>query len=612
MNNNKTLKIFIILLIILITIFIIFYFFQNLSKQNSEYTKINTQSTILDVEYSEKELTGEWSNYIAKITLDDTKTSIEGSGVTNNANTIKINSAGTYYITGSMSDGNILIEADKSAEVQLVLDNVSITSKSTAPINCIACSKLTITLEENSENNITDNEVYTTFTDTEKTEPDGAIFSKTDLVINGNGKLNVNANYLDGIVSKDGLKIINGNIVVNSKDDSIRGKDYVDINKASINVTSGGDGIKSTNNEDSELGYIAIEGGNISINSEADGIQAETILNISSNPTINIKTTGEIASSNNNMNSNRNKFKGEYSTTTNTTSTTDSSSSKGLKAGKEITIEDGNIEIASTDDSIHSNGIIIINNGNVKSSSEDDGIHADTNIVINNGDIDVTKSYEGIESSYIEINGGKISVNSSDDGINISGGNDNSAINGRQGQNSFNEVQSSDRKLVINNGDIFVDATGDGLDSNGSMYINGGNIIVAGPTSTGNGALDYDGECVVTGGNLQVYGGNNMWQNPSNSSTQYILTYQASGNSGDEISLKDSSGKEITSFKTEKDYGVITISNEDITKGNSYTLYVNGTSVGSLEANNIITSNFSAGGTNMKGGGKGMRQRLGY
>lgn len=606
MNNNKVLKIFISLLIILIIIFTILYFYSKSSKPNSEYTQINTQSTNLNVEYSDKELTGEWSNYIAKITLNDTKTSIEGSGVTNNANTIKISSAGTYYITGSMSDGNILIEADKSAEVQLVLDNVSITSKSTAPINCTTCSKLTITLAENSENNITDNKVYTTFTDTEKTEPDGAIFTKTDLVINGNGRLNVNANYLDGIVSKDGLKIINSDIIVNAKDDGIRGKDYVDINNASINVTSEGDGIKSTNNEDSELGYIAIEGGNITINSEADGIQAETILNISSNPTINIKTTGEIASSNNNINS---KFKGGYSTTTNTTSTTDSSSSKGLKAGKEITIEDGNIEITSTDDSIHSNGIIVINNGNLKSSSEDDGIHADTNIVINNGNIDISKSYEGIESSYIEINGGKISVNSSDDGINISGGNDNSAINGRQGQNSFNEVQSSDRKLVINNGDIFVDATGDGLDSNGSMYINGGTIIVAGPTSTGNSALDYDGECVVKGGNLQMYGGNNMWQNPSNNSTQYILAYQASGNSGDEISLKDSSGREITSFKTEKSYGVITISNENITKGNSYTLYVNGTSVGSLEVNNIVTSNFSSGGTNMNGGGKGMRQR---
>ena len=612
MNNNKALKIFISLLIILIIIFIVFYFYQKSKKPNGEYTQINTQSTNLNVEYSDEELTGEWSDYIAKITLNDTKTSIEGSGVTNNSNTIKINSAGTYYITGSMSDGNILVEAGKNSEVQLVLDNVSITSKSTAPINCTTCSKLTITLAENSENNITDNEVYTTFTDTEKTEPDGAIFTKTDLVINGNGKLNVNANYLDGIVSKDGLKIINGNIVVNSKDDGIRGKDYVDINKASINVTSGGDGIKSTNNEDSELGYIAIEGGNITINSEADGIQAETILNMSSNPTINIKTTGEIATNSNNNNFNRNKFDRQIpqSATTNTTSTTDSSSSKGLKAGKEITIEDGDIEIASTDDSIHSNGIIVINNGNLKSSSEDDGIHADTNIVINNGNIDISKSYEGIESSYIEINGGKISVNSSDDGINISGGNDSSAMNGRLGQNNFNELQSSDRKLVINNGDIFVDATGDGLDSNGSMYINGGNIIVAGPTSTGNGALDYDGECVVTGGNLQVYGGNNMWQNPSNNSTQYILTYQASGNSGDEISLKDSSEREITSFKTEKSYGVITISNENITKGNSYTLYVNGTNVGSLEANNIVTSNFSSSGMmNMNGGGKGMRQR---
>ena len=137
MNHNKTLKIFIILLII-IAIFMILYFCQNFG---NEYTQINTQSTSLDVKYSDAELTGEWSDYVAKITLDDTNTLIEGNGVTHNANTIKINSAGTYYITGSISDGNILIEAAKNAEVQLVLDNVSITSQSTAPINCVECSK---------------------------------------------------------------------------------------------------------------------------------------------------------------------------------------------------------------------------------------------------------------------------------------------------------------------------------------------------------------------------------------------------------------------------------------------------------------------------------------
>ena len=602
--KDKKLKLIIgIIAIILIIIFIIGYFYESRKNENSNYVEIDTESTNLEVEYSDKELTGEWADYIAKITLDDTKTTIEGSGVTNNGNTITIKSAGTYYITGTISDGNILIEADKNNEIQLVLDNTSITSKTTAPINCISGSKLTITLADNSENTITDSNSYTTFTDSENLEPDGAIFTKTDLVINGNGKLVVNANYSDGIVSKDGLKIINSNIEINSEDDGIRGKDYVAINNANINITSKGDGIKSTNDTDTELGYIAIEEGKISINAEADGIQAETVLNISSNAEINITTNGEVTSSNT---SGSFGFggKGEKSTISSSTISEDSGSSKGLKAGTEITIDNGNIEVTSTDDSIHSNGIIIINDGDINLSSGDDGIHADTNIAINGGNINITKSYEGIESGYIEINGGTINVVSSDDGINISGGNDSSSMDGRTGQNNFSSIESSNRKLVINNGNITVNASGDGLDANGSIYINGGNVLVEGPTNGGNGALDYDSECVITGGNIIIYGASGMWLNPSNNSTQYSLTFQTSGNSGDEIVLKDSSGNEITSLKTTKSYGVITISNSNIEKGKTYTLYVNGKSIGSLEANSIVTSNSSS---NSMQGGKEMQ-----
>ena len=143
------------------------------------------------------------------------------------------------------------------------------------------------------------------------------------------------------------------------------------------------------------------------------------------------------------------------------------------------------------------------------------------------------------------------------------------------------------------------------MDSNGSIYIKGGNITVAGPTNAGNGALDYDGECVVTGGNLIVYGAYGMWQNPSNNSTQYSLTFQTSGKAGDKIILKNDSGTEIAVFEAEKTYGVITISNPSINQGDTYTLYVNGTSVGSLKANSIVTSNSSLNNGGMGGPNNG-------
>ena len=580
--------------------------------EDSDYVQIDTTSTNIEVEYDNQELTVEWSDYAAKITLADSKITIEGKGVTNTNNSITIKSAGTYYITGSISDGNILIEANKDDDVQLVLDNCSITSKTTAPINGIQADKLTITLADNSENTIIDSSSYTQFTDTESSEPDGAIFTKTDLAINGSGKLVVNANYSDGIVSKDYFKIINANIEVNSADDGIRGKDYVAINNANITIDAKGDGIKSTNAEDTSLGYVAIEGGTLNIKAEADGIQAETVLNIASNSQINITTNGEVTSSTSSQDFGGfggfggGGMKGGFTASTSTDE--DSASSKALKAGTEITIDSGNIEIQSTDDSIHSNGIIVINDGTIKLSSEDDGIHADTNIVIKAGNIDITKSYEGIESSYIEINGGTISIVASDDGINIGGGNDNSAIGGRPGQNSFSTVEDSNKKLFINNGNVTVNATGDGLDSYGSIQINGGAIIVAGPTSGGNGALDYETECAVNGGNVVIYGSIGMWQNPSNTSTQYCFTFQISGKSGDEVVVKDSAGNQIDSFETVKTYGAITISNTKIQKGDTYTLYVNGSSSGSLTANSIVTSSSGIGGNGgMQFNGAGMQ-----
>ena len=532
-------------------------------------SEIVTEATELAIDYTESELkVDNLGNYSAKITLADNNITLDGAGATISGSTVTIQKAGVYYITGSLSDGNIVVSADKSDDVQIVLDNVNLTSKTTSPINCIKAGKLTITLASGSVNTISDSENYIVFTDTEKEEPDATIFSKTDVVINGSGKLVVNSKYSDGIASKDGLKIVNANVEINSVDDGIRGKDYVAVKDSNISITSKGDGIKSTNSDDATLGYIAIDGGAILIKSTNDGISAETILNISGNSDINIVTSGDESSS----------------------------SSKGLKAGKEVTIENGNIKISSTDDNIHSNGIVIINDGTFELSSGDDGIHADTNIVINKGNVNITKSYEGIESDYIEINGGTILVTASDDGINISGGKDGSAMMGRPGQNSFSSVDSSNRKLVINGGDIKVKATGDGLDANGSIYINGGNVLVYGTASNFNGVLDYDKELVITGGNILAYGSTGMWQNPSTSSTQYSLAFNISGKAGDVIVLKDSSNNEIASATTENSYGAILFSNSKIKNGETYTVYVNGTSSGSQTVSSIVTSNVSGGG----------------
>ena len=196
-----------------------------------------------------------------------------------------------------------------------------------------------------------------------------------------------------------------------------------------------------------------------------------------------------------------------------------------------------------------------------------------------------------------------LKVTKSDDGVNVCGGNDQSAFN-RAGANSF--TSSSNGKLIITGGEIFVDSTGDGLDSNGSIEMSGGNVVVSGPTQNGNGPLDYDASFNITGGSLIIYGSNGMWQSTSNTSTQYSVVFAVSGKSGDKLELKDSSGNTVLSTTTNKTYAQILFSSNSIKKGETYTLYVNGTQNASLTANSVVTSN---GTTGMGGGMQGDMQQ---
>ena len=367
---------------------------------------------------------------------------------------VNITKEGTYHLAGTLENGNITVNVGDNDLVRLVLDNANITCNEASAINVENARKVIIIVEQGTTNTITDGNTYSTT----ENEPDSAIFSKDDLVISGTGTLNVNANYLDGIASKDGLKIIGTTINVTSNDDGIRGKDYIRIKDANITIDAKSDGMKSTNDTNTEKGYILIENSNINIEAGEDGIQAETNLKIADGE-FSIKTgEGSENSSTEEEWENWGKQKGMNKQVTQTTSvTTDEVSAKAIKANTGILIESGNIKIDSSDDSIHSNGTIIINGGTFEISSGDDGIHADESISINDGDINISKSYEGIESSKIDINGGNISLVASDDGINIAGGNDSSSISGRPGQNNFSS--NSNQNLTINDGYVVVDST---------------------------------------------------------------------------------------------------------------------------------------------------------
>lgn len=536
-------------------------------------------------------ISGETIEVDTNITLGDT-ISIYGSGVTVDGSKVVINSAGTYGFTGTLKDGQIVVNAGKEDNVKIVLNGVDITSTNSAPIYSMSSKNTYLVLQEGSENIVTDGENYV-YEDETNDEPNATIFSKDDLFISGTGKLTVNSNYNNAITSKDDLKISEADINITSIADGLRGKDSVTISSGNININASGDGIKSNNIEDAEKGYVLIEGGTINITSLEDGIQAETNATVtggdltinsgggSENSSKESETWGDFGRPMDNKNN------------SSTTTEEDTPSAKGIKGSNLVKIDGGNINIDSADDSIHSNSNVEINGGVINISSGDDGVHGDSIVDINSGEINITKSYEGIEAEIININDGDIKVVASDDGINSAGGNDGSSINGRPGQNNF--ASSGNASININGGRVIVDASGDGLDANGSIYMKDGVVIVNGPENSGNGALDYDGKFDVTGGLLIAGGASGMAQAPSESSTQNIFSINKSFDANSIIHIEDESGNEVITFVPSKSIGSLIVSSPNIKIGSSYKIYTGGESTGTLDDGLYTEGNYSGG-----------------
>lgn len=536
------------------------------STENSADTQTQTsQSTSEDTAdisdtfgtYEKEDLNTEYDSDSSTVELSDNTEEVEGVSV--DGQIVTINQGGTYVLSGELTDGQVVVNVNEDAKVHLVLNDVTITNQQGPAILVEQAEKVVTTLASDTTNTLTDGDDYQL--DGDETEPDATFYSKEDLVINGDGELKVSGNYNNGIRSKDDLILVSGEYTVNAKNNALKGKDSVEILDGSYTLTTEeGDGIQSNNSDEEDKGHIAIDGGTFKITSGRDGVQAETDVSIQ---------------------------KAEITIKTGEDEISDEESYKGIKAGNSLLIQNGAFKLTTADDSLHSDGDIAIKDGEFTLDSGDDGIHADNDLTIDGGTINVTDSNEGLEASVITINDGDITVVASDDGLNTSDGSSSDTEETAGQEGAPGEEQADDSLLLaINGGTLHVDAQGDGLDSNGNIEMTGGTVTVDGPTEDNNGALDYEGDFEVSGGTLIAAWSSGMAMNVSDSSSQASLGvyFSETQSAGTIVSLQDSDGNVIATYKPSKDFDHIVISSSELEVDESYTL-VSGTDANGTEQN---------------------------
>lgn len=251
----------------------------------------------------------------------------------------------------------------------------------------------------------------------------------------------------------------------------------------------------------------------------------------------------------------------------------------GILGEHNVDISGGLIHILSNADGVHSDGQISVSGGSTFLSAQDDGIHADNAFTITGGAIEIGASYEGLEANQITISGGDISIHATDDGVNACGGIPRFEKKA-SGKTSVFPV------LTISGGSLYVNACGDGIDSNGDILIEGGIVVVDGPATNRNGALDpgteNGGTLLCNGGTVLAVGSSDMAKCFDNTSAQSFLelTLAETNVAESELVITDNDGSVLFSHTTGRSFQSVVFSCAELTAGETYTVSVNGQAYG--------------------------------
>ncbi len=441
-----------------------------------------------------------------------------------------IDSEGTYIISGQIDDGMIIVNAEKTDKVQLVLDNVSINSESSAAIYVKQADKVFITLAEGSANKLSNGGSFKNIDDS---NIDAVIYSKDDVTINGSGILAVNSSAGHGIVAKDSLCITGGSFDISAGSNGLEGQDEVCIADGSFAISAGKDAIQADNDEDLSCGNVYISGGSFTLDAGDDGISATGYVLIEDGD-IEISCGGGSVNSANQRPQGMMRIEPE-----------------GMMRGGHGKGPGGNMPPEIPEN------MPAMNNG---SSDSMRGIKADGNITIEGGRFALDSAGDALHSNKVlSINGGDFDIYAGDDGLN------------------------AEDSIVVNGGNIKVLAYGDGIDSNGSVEILGGSLEVCGPLQGDTAMLDFESSAVIRGGSFFGTGSSFMARTFTASEHGIISLNVGNQSAGTEIKVTNSAGSTLISFTPELDFCLAILSCPELVPGESYTVTI-GSESGTFKA----------------------------
>lgn len=576
------------------------------------------------------------------VTLTDSSATAKGkyTGYEIDGTDVSITAAGTYVFSGDCDNGSITVKKGVTG-VTIVLNGLTLTNDDSAAITLNKTAEASLIAAAGTTN---------TVADTEGSSDENAavkVKSGASLSIGGTGTLTVDGNAKNGIkgAADAVITVAEVKLNINAVNDGLSCDDELNITGGTLSITAGGDAVKASpdtdnteNPDTTSLGNVTISGGTLTLNATEDGIQADGDLTISG---------------------------GAFDVTANgghtTALTDDSASCKGFKAGGALTVTGGTLTVDSADDALHANTDVTISGGTLTLATGDDGVHADNDLVIGTKGasststprINITASYEGLEGTTVTVYSGDIDVVASDDGVNAA----NSTLGERSDKYAIN----------IAGGDLYIDAGSDGLDSNNDINITGGKVEVYGADAMMDAAIDYDGTFTLSGGTLfgagmepsagtQAYiavgetspSGGGMGGGPNGQGGGQGMTPPGDANGsadgnrptpptgnggtppekpsdngqggqqggapanresalgikeGSVITVQDSSGKTLYTATALGSMSSVIFSSADIKEGETYTVRVDGTSVGTAEAKLGTTDSSSSNNTFKPGQG---------